>query len=114
MVVQLNIDYGELSTLLESLFQKEVQQFTKDIADYFPQPKPLMDVCELADYLVVSKDWVYKKVQQKSIPYTRVGSSIRFLKKEIDSWLEKQSCHVLMDDPVAKTLQHLEYGTEDS
>jgi len=114
LVVQLSIDQGEFSALLGAVIQKEVRQFTEDIASYLPQQRTLMDVCGLAEYLVVSKDWIYKKVQQKSIPHAKVGSSIRFFRKEIDNWLEKQSCHVLTDDPVARVLRQIAEGPEDS
>ena len=114
MVVQLGIDQGELATLFGAIIQKEIHQFKEEILDSLPRQTPLMDVCELAEYLAVSKDWIYKKVQEKLIPHTKVGSAIRFHRVEVDRWLEIKGTHVLAVDPVADTLRLLAQGTEDS
>lgn len=53
----------------------------------------LMTIDELSEYLQkpvkTIRDWVYKK----EIPYLKIGHSIRFDKKDIQSWL-KNECRV--------------------
>ena len=75
-----------------------------DIMDYFSQHESLMDVGGLADYLVVSRDWIYKMVQKNSIPYVRTGSNIRFIKKQIDLWLEGEYYEAPVKNPVDRVL----------
>lgn len=45
-------------------------------------------VATLAEYLQVSKQWVYERVHLKKIPYIKMGKFPRFRKREIDIWLE--------------------------
>ncbi len=53
--------------------------------------KEVMDVNELAEYLSISPATVYKKVEYHEIPFTKVGSLLRFPKWLIDEWLTKRS-----------------------
>ena len=48
----------------------------------------LLTVDGLADYLGVSKRWVYERVHLKEIPYAKVGKFPRFRKSKIDRWLD--------------------------
>jgi len=48
----------------------------------------LLGVKELAEYLGVSVQWVYERVQLKEIPYIKVGKHLRFCKSDIDTWLD--------------------------
>jgi excisionase family DNA binding protein len=48
----------------------------------------LFTVETLAEYLLVSKQWIYERVQFKEIPYIKVGKFLRFRKSEIDKWLD--------------------------
>lgn len=45
---------------------------------------------EVAEYLGVSVDSIYKMVREKEIPHFRVRRTILFSKKAIDSWVEQQ------------------------
>lgn len=49
----------------------------------------LMDVKNLADYLKLTKEFVYKKAEANEIPHIRVGNRLRFRKKDIEKWLEQ-------------------------
>jgi len=49
---------------------------------------PLLGVKELAQYIGVSVQWVYERVQLKEIPYIKVGKHLRFCKSDIDTWLD--------------------------
>lgn len=47
-------------------------------------------VKEVAEYLGVSVDSIYKMVREKQIPHFRVRRTILFSKKAIDKWVEEQ------------------------
>jgi len=48
----------------------------------------LMTLEEVAAYLRLSRDTVYRMVQSGKIPASKVGTQWRFRKKELDGWLE--------------------------
>lgn len=45
---------------------------------------------EVADYLQISKENVYKLAQRGRIPASKVGGQWRFKRRRIDDWLEAQ------------------------
>lgn len=47
-------------------------------------------VKEVAEYLGVSVDSIYKMVREKQIPHFRVRRTILFSKKAIDDWIKQQ------------------------
>lgn len=51
----------------------------------------IFTVESLSDYLQVSEQWVYERVQLKEIPYAKVGKFLRFKRKAIDKWLDEQT-----------------------
>ena len=46
---------------------------------------------QAGDYLQLSRAQIYKMVQRREIPYTRVRSSLRFLRSELERWLKSQT-----------------------
>lgn len=50
---------------------------------------PIMNVDDLAKYLSVSKETVYGWTSRKKIPFIKMGRLIRFLKPDIDAWMQK-------------------------
>lgn len=52
----------------------------------------LMTLSELADKLKVSRAGLYTRIKAGTvdIPYFRVGSSYRFIKADVENWLDKQ------------------------
>jgi excisionase family DNA binding protein len=49
----------------------------------------ISDVDGVANYLRVTKQWVYERVHQNTIPYYKLGKYPRFQKSKIDEWLQK-------------------------
>ena len=49
---------------------------------------PLMTLEEVAAYLRLSKDTVYRMAQAGKIPASKVGTQWRFRGSEVDAWLE--------------------------
>lgn len=47
-------------------------------------------VKEVAAYLQISKDLIYKWAQQGKIPVPKIGNQWRFKREEIDKWAEAQ------------------------
>lgn len=50
----------------------------------------LMEVNELAKYLCLDRQTVYRKAKNKEIPSVRIGRTVRFKKSDIDKWLAKR------------------------
>ena len=48
-----------------------------------------MTVKDLAEYLQLSTDQIYRLAQEGKIPASRVGTRWRFKKERIDEWMEK-------------------------
>lgn len=51
----------------------------------------LMSVEELAAYLGVSKDGIYRKTAGNEIPFVKVGRLVKFRRSEVDRWLSTRS-----------------------
>lgn len=49
----------------------------------------LMDVKELAAYLRLNEQTIYRKIEKKTIPFVKVGGVVRFKREDIEKWLEK-------------------------
>jgi excisionase family DNA binding protein len=47
-----------------------------------------LTVKEVAQYLKLSPDLIYKLAQQGKIPASKVGTAWRFKKQKIDQWME--------------------------
>jgi excisionase family DNA binding protein len=48
----------------------------------------LMTLEEVADYLRLSNDTVYRMANTGTIPASKVGNQWRFRKEDVDAWLE--------------------------
>lgn len=51
--------------------------------------KPLLTIENIATYLTLSRDTVYRLVQTGKIPATKVGYQWRFNAKDIEDWLNQ-------------------------
>lgn len=49
----------------------------------------LWNVGQLARYLNMAQQTVYRMVCEKRIPYCKIGASVRFRRQEIDAWLDQ-------------------------
>ena len=50
-----------------------------------------MTVKDVAEYLQLSTDQIYRLAQQGKIPASKVGARWRFKREKIDEWVENQS-----------------------
>lgn len=53
-----------------------------------------MTVQDVAKYLQLSMDMIYKMAQQGKIPASKVGTAWRFKKEKIDRWMEENEGRV--------------------
>ena len=51
------------------------------------QEKKFLNMDELADYIHMSKSFIYKKVFTDTIPYVKLGNRNIFVKDQIDHWV---------------------------
>jgi len=54
-------------------------------------PKRLLTIQEVAEMTRLSVSVLYKMVNQQKIPYTKVGSCLRFNSRLIDDWLQAKT-----------------------
>jgi len=50
----------------------------------------MLKIAEIAEYLRISKEKVYKLAQQGKIPASKIGSQWRFNRRRVDQWLKRQ------------------------
>ena len=51
----------------------------------------VMTVSEVAEYLRVNPQTVYRKAKAGELPAVRIGRAIRFRRSELDAWLKSLS-----------------------
>lgn len=51
----------------------------------------IMTIKELAKYLDITEATIYKKVSNNEIPYTKLGTLLRFSKWSIDKWISENT-----------------------
>ena len=56
-----------------------------------PNIRRLVDIQVLAGYLDVAPDTIYTMVNQRRIPYVKVGRLLKFDPRAIDAWIAKNS-----------------------
>jgi excisionase family DNA binding protein len=61
--------------------------------------KDIMTMDMVAEYLNLSKSTIYKWVMWKKIPCTRIGRRNRFIKKDIDQWIQNGEAFIMEDIP---------------
>ena len=61
----------------------------RDEGEKMAPMEKLMTLEEVADYLRLSKDTVYRMANTGKLPASKVGSQWRFRKEDVDEWLEK-------------------------
>lgn len=57
-----------------------------------------LTVEEVAKYISVSTDMIYKMVREKAVPHFRIGRRILFRRSAIDEWISKMIEESMKDD----------------
>ena len=50
----------------------------------------LLEADEVARYLGMRTDWVYREVRAGRLPHIRLGRAVRFRRESIEAWLESR------------------------
>jgi len=50
----------------------------------------LLEVEDVADYLGVRTDWVYREVRAGRLPHIRLGRAVRFRRESIEAWVDSR------------------------
>lgn len=50
-------------------------------------PSRLLEADDVARYIGMTTDWVYREVRAGRIPHIRLGRYVRFRRESIDDWL---------------------------
>lgn len=62
-------------------------RYEKEESEYAPIQRTTLTTEEVAKYLGVSRDLVYKLCREKKIPHIKIGARIMFKISTIDKWL---------------------------
>ena len=55
-----------------------------------PTTSRLLDAAELAEYLGMSRRWVYMQVEDHDLPAYKLGRSLAFDIRAVERWLERK------------------------
>jgi len=77
-----NFSAPSLEDVIRSIVREEISLLS-------PPPPDLMDYNDAAIYLKRTVTSLRNLVDRKKIPYTKAGSRVRFIKSELDKWLEE-------------------------
>lgn len=86
MKTEFNIDTQELVREISQEVVKAIRPMLSGRAE----DDTILDVEGLAEYLGVKPNWIYQQTHLNAIPYYKLGSQLRFRKRDIDKWLETQ------------------------
>jgi len=50
----------------------------------------LLEVEDVANYLGVRTDWVYREVRAGRLPHIRLGRAVRFRRESIEAWVDSR------------------------
>jgi excisionase family DNA binding protein len=56
-----------------------------------PETREVMDIREASEYLGVSRETLYKYVDEEKIPAFKLGNRWKFKKTLLDRWMERES-----------------------
>lgn len=86
MKAELNIDTQELVREIA----QEVVMTIRPLLSGRAEDDAILDIDGLAKYLNVKSNWIYQQTHLNAIPYHKLGSQLRFRKRDIDKWLDTQ------------------------
>jgi len=68
-----------------------MQRDTKHFANRGSTELAMLNVRDLEAFLKIDQKTIYRYVALGLIPYVRIQSNIRFVKEQIERWIEEQS-----------------------
>ena len=77
-------------------------------------PPEVMTIDQVAEYLQLHKQVVYRHVRNKTIPASRIGGTLRFKKSIIDAWLTDSALENLRQDRDSRvSVSHSPFNFEE-
>lgn len=93
----------ELQELIKESIHEKIQTFLKGLNQKTIPER--LSLIEAAQYLVVSKSYMYKFTHTRKIPFFKFGNRVFFCTIELDDWVSNQSHQYrTMDDIVTEHL----------
>ena len=86
MKAEVNIDTQELVREIA----QEVVKAIRPLLSGRAENDSILDLDGLAKYLSVTRNWIYQQTHINAIPHHKLGSQLRFRKRDIDKWLDAQ------------------------
>jgi len=83
---EVNIDTQELVREIA----QEVVKAIRPLLSGRAENDSILDLDGLAKYLSVTRNWIYQQTHINAIPHHKLGSQLRFRKRDIDKWLDAQ------------------------
>ena len=62
----------------------------------------ILTVSEVAEYLRINPQTVYRKAKAGELPAVRIGRAIRFRRAELDAWLKTVSIHPVLSHDITQ------------
>ncbi len=93
---------GRIGELFEELVKEVAREFGKELAGHMARPEPtkagaphdqtghLLRPKDAAQLLGKSVDWVRRRAADASLPHRKVGRDLRFTRRELEQWADKQ------------------------
>jgi len=73
-----------------------------------------MTIDQVAEFLQLHKQVVYRHVRNNNIPVSRIGSTLRFKKSVINAWLEDSALKSLRSfSGTAPEIEHSPFNVEE-
>ena len=96
MKAEVNIDTQELVREIA----QEVVKAIRPLLSGRAENDSILDLDGLAKYLSVTRNWIYQQTHINAIPHHKLGSQLRFRKRDIDKWLDAQKVPSTSTPPV--------------
>ena len=102
-----NNKYHLLNDFEPGLIMNEIEDTAKTLPE-------VMTIDQVAEYLQLHKQVVYRHVRNKTIPASRIGATLRFKKSVIDAWLIDSALDNLRQERESQvSSSHLPFNIEE-
>tara|TARA_A100000164_G_C21374175_1_gene525520 strand:+ start:300 stop:515 length:216 start_codon:yes stop_codon:yes gene_type:complete len=68
-------------------------------------PDKIMKKQEVADYLKMSIPSIDRYMKNEELPYSKIGKSVRYVREEIDKWLEQKNPLISVGKALGKVVE---------
>jgi excisionase family DNA binding protein len=90
----------ELQELIKQSIHEEIEAFLRGLNQKSIPER--LSLVEAAQYLGVSKSYMYKLTHTRAIPFNKFGKRVIFYTKELDDWIKQTSFRVKTREEIEK------------